>query len=256
MDPFIEMSEWSNFHSDIIAQIKDQLQPLILPRYLVLTETRVYLERADQDSVHFIPDAAISPTLGRPVAPAGSGETAIAEIEPEVYIVPMSEEHREPYLVLRDREENEVVTVIEVLSPTNKLPGSVGKQVYSDKRAELLRSHVNLLEIDLLRDGQRARLNRPLKPTTDYCVLLHRISQRPKVHVWEFGIRNRLTAIPIPLAAGDPDVRLDLQAAVNSIYDRLGYSLRVPYHKPLQPPPRPQDKAWLQQTLSQSRPAK
>src|SRR5439155_20452495 len=50
---------------------------------------------------------------------------------------------------------NELVTVIEVLSPTNKLPGSDGSREYAHKRERLLESHVNLVEIDLLRGGQR-----------------------------------------------------------------------------------------------------
>ena len=69
----------------------------------------------------------------------------------------MPEEHREHYLVLRDRGKNELVTVIEVLSPTNKLPGSDGNKEYTQKRERLLNSHVNFIEIDLLRGGQRPR---------------------------------------------------------------------------------------------------
>src|SRR5438874_2236080 len=123
MDPYLEISEWSNFHFDFIAAIKDQLQPQVFPNYLVLTETRVYLERNDGDTLRFIPDVALQPT-GATGAKWQSGASAVAEIEPDIYLAVMPEEHREHYLVLRDRGRNELVTVIEVLSPTNKLAGS------------------------------------------------------------------------------------------------------------------------------------
>jgi hypothetical protein len=248
MDPFLEISEWSNFHFDLIAQIKDQLQPLVFPNYLVVTETRVYLERHDGDTWRFIPDLGFEPT-GADSAKWTGASTAVAEIEPQTYLAVMPEEHREHYLVLRDRGKNELVTVIEVLSPTNKLSGSDGQREYDQKRERLLGSRVNLIEIDLLRGGQRPRLNRPLPPTTDYCVFVHRASERPKVLAWEFTIRHRLPEIPIPLREGDSDVALNLQSAFSSLYDRLGYSMRIPYDQPLAPPVRPSDQEWIREQL-------
>lgn len=248
IDPYLEISEWSNFHFDLIAQIKDQVQPLVFPNYLVVTETRVYLERNDGDTLRFIPDLGFQPTAASGATWTSSG-TSVAQIEPETYYAVVPEEHHEHYLVLRDRGNNELVTVIEVLSPTNKLPGSDGRKEYSLKRERLLNSRVNLIEIDLLRGGERPRLTRPLKPTTDYCVFLHRAAESPRILAWEFTVRHPLPEIPIPLSDGDPDVRLNLQAAFASMYDRLGYSMRIPYDQLLKPPIRQSDESWVREQL-------
>jgi hypothetical protein len=248
MDPYLEVGEWSNFHFDLIAAIKDQLQPLIFPNYLVVTETRVYLERNDGDTLRFIPDVGLQPTTAAG-ATWESASTAVAQLEPHTYLAVMPEEHREHYLVLRDRGKNELVTVIEILSPTNKLPGSDGNREYRQKRERLLRSHVNLIELDLLRGGERFRLHRPQPQSMDYCIYMHRLSQRPKILAWEFTLRHPLPQIPVPLSEGDPDVPLNLQSAFTSLYDRLGYSMRVPYDQPLVPPLRPDDEPWVRDQL-------
>ncbi|MDX1946436.1 MAG: DUF4058 family protein [Pirellulaceae bacterium] len=248
MDPYLEMSEWSNFHFDFIAAMKDLLQPLVFPNYLVMTETRVYLERNDGETWRFIPDLGLQPTAASG-ATWGNSAATVAEVEPETYLAVIPEEHREHYLVLRDRGKNELVTVIEVLSPTNKLAGSDGHKEYYQKRERLLGSRVNLVEIDLLRSGQRPRLNRPMRPTTDYCVFLHRGSARPKILAWEFTVRHKLPEIPVPLSVGDSDINLDLQVAFSSLYDKLGYSMRIPYDQPLVPPARPADEDWMREQL-------
>jgi hypothetical protein len=110
---------------------------------------------------------------------------------------------------------------------------------------------VNLIEIDLLRGGERPKLSRPLQADADYAVLLHRGSDRPKTLVWQFTLRNRIPQVPVPLTSPDADVPLDLQHAVQSIYDEYGYPLRAPYHKSLRPAPRPGDEAWIQELLKQ-----
>lgn len=248
MDPYLEISEWSNFHFDFIAAIKDQLQPLVFPNYLVVTETRVYLERNDGDTLRFIPDVGLQPTSAKG-ANWESSSTSVAQLEPHTYLAVMPEEHREHYLVLRDRGKNELVTVIEVLSPTNKLPGSDGQKEYRQKRERLLHAHVNLIEIDLLRGGERFRLNRSQPAWMDYCAYLHRLTERPKILAWEFTMRHALPPLPVPLNEGDSDVSLNLQAAFTSMYDRLGYSLRIPYDQPLLPPLRPEDEDWVGEQL-------
>jgi hypothetical protein len=253
MDPYLEISEWSNFHFDLIGEIKNTIQPLIFPNYLVVTETRVYLERNDADTLRFVPDLGLEPTGTQGPAKWSGGSSTVAEIEPETYLTVMPDEHHEPYLVLRDREKNELVTVIELPSPTNKMPGSDGSKEYQEKRDQLLGSRVNLIEIDLLRGGQRPRLNRPLKPTTDYCILLHRAAIRPKALAWEFSVRHTLPSFPIPLANGDPDIRLNLQDVFSSLYDRLGYSLRIPYEGTLRPPIRATDESWVAAQLANRR---
>ena len=55
-----------------------------------------------------------------------------------------------PFLEVRDRQDRELVNVIELLSPSNKRAGDDREQ-YLAKRREILRSPAHLVEIDLLR---------------------------------------------------------------------------------------------------------
>jgi hypothetical protein len=63
------------------------------------------------------------------------------------------------------------VTVIEILSYSNKTSGSQKRARYLLKRRELLSSGIHLMEIDLLRWGQRVIATLPAKP---YHILVSR----------------------------------------------------------------------------------
>ena len=82
-------------------------------------------------------------------------------------------------------------------------------------------------------------------PPCDYLALVSRASRRPTAEVWPVTIRQRLPVIPIPLAAPDPDVLLDLQAALDQVYDRAGYDYSLDYTAPLVIPLPPEETAWL-----------
>jgi hypothetical protein len=104
----------------------------------------------------------------------------------------MPEEVREAYLEVRRRGTRELVTVIEVLSPTNKRPGSTGRAEYLAKRRTVLLSAAHLAEVDLLRGGERMPTAEPL-PAADYSLLVSRALRRPMAEVWPFTRRD-----PIP----------------------------------------------------------
>jgi hypothetical protein len=249
MDPYIEMEEWQEFHVAMITEIWRQLSPLVMPKYFARVERRVFLERHFDDPTQFQPDVQISRRhKARKAVHTASG--SVATIEPLEFVVPMPEEHREPYVILKNRRSREIVTVIELLSPTNKAAGSVGHREYSDKREQLLQSHVNLVEIDLLRKGIRPSTARPLPAWTDYCAFVHRQVKRPRAEVYPWTIRDPLPTIPVPLANGDPDVPLDLERAFHTVYDLAGYQLEIEYRAPPTPPLRKNDQSWLKQVLS------
>ena len=70
---------------------------------------------------------------------------------------------------------------------------------------------------------------------------------RPLTDVWPILLRDRLPTAPVPLAAGDADVSLDLQRALANVYDAVGYDLLIDY---TQPPPVPMtgpDAEWARQ---------
>ncbi len=91
-----------------------------------------------------------------------------------------------------------LVTAIELLSPANKRPGVNGADAYEQKRQEIFDSTVNLLEIDLLRNGRRPQVARPL-PDAPYFVFLSRVQRRPYSEIWSLSLREPIKLLPVPL---------------------------------------------------------
>lgn len=142
-----------------------------------------------------------------------------------------------------DRAGRRVVTVIELLCPSNKKPGKDRDQ-FTLKRDAMLLSDVNYVEIDLLRGG--VRWEKPKKSPTDYYVVVSRPATRPLAECWTLGLRDPLPAIPIPLAPDRQEPTLDLQAVVHEVYDAAGYALHI-YQYPPEPPLPPADAAWAEE---------
>jgi hypothetical protein len=251
MDPFVEMQEWSDFHATYMTVLRELLTPQVRPRYVVRVERRLYLERPFEEPDQVIPDVAILERRGFPGSSAGTAllhETAPA-IAPVECLLPETVEHHEYYLVLRDRQTLRIVTLIELLSPTNKRPGSEGREQYLDKREEILQSRTNLVELDLLRGGQRLPMQTELPPG-DYYALVRRGWRRHRAAVYAWTLRQKMPPIPIPLQKDEQEPTLDLQDALDLSYDRAAYQDSLDYSQSLQPPTRAEDADWLEQVLS------
>jgi hypothetical protein len=251
MDPFIEMQEWSDFHATYMTVIRELLTPLVRPRYVVRVERRVYLEEPFAEPDQAIPDVAILERRG--IARSSSATAVLDEAPAGVAAVecllPEAEEHHEYYLVLRDRETLRIVTLIELLSPTNKRAGSEGREEYLDKREEVLQSRTNLVELDLLRGGQRLPMQTEL-PKGDYYAFVRRGWRRRHAAVYAWTLREKMPPIPIPLRKNEPEPTLDLQTALDLSYDRAAYQDSLDYSQPLQPPAGAEQAEWLKGILS------
>ncbi len=248
MDPFLEGAEWEDFHATFNTVIREYLSPRLEPRYLVRIERRVYVEHTTDDRAP-LRRADVAVFVAHETAQAWAPiSAAVGVLSPVECLLPMPEEHRETYLVIRLQDTREVVTVLETLSPGNKRPGSDGRREYLKKREEILESQTHLVELDLLRGGQRMPTATPL-PSADYCAIVSRSQRRPRADAYVWTIRDPLPAIPIPLNKGDPDVMLDLQAVFTTVYDRARYGLSLDYAASLDPPLRQADGAWLQQRI-------
>jgi hypothetical protein len=132
-----------------------------------------------------------------------------------------------------------VITVIEVLSPSNKAPGA-GQNRFLRKRQELLDAHVTLVEIDLLRGGERL-LPVPIERLPDayrtpYQVCVRRGWQPTSVEIYRLPIQERLPAIRVPLRPSDQDAPLDLQALIDQCYRDGDYEEDIDYQQ--EPDPR------------------
>lgn len=146
-----------------------------------------------------------------------------------------------------------LVTVIEILSPVNKRPSHGAYHDYQRNRRDLLRSTVHLLEIDLLRAGERPPLEEPV-PVAPYYVMLSREGYRPIVDVWPIQLAEPLPVIPVPLQEPDLDVPLDLGAIVSSVYERGAYASQVDYRQPPPSPVLPEEEvAWLDNLLREQK---
>ncbi len=257
MDPYIEDSGlWGDFHSHLIEKIYEQLAEVAPERYLVRTQERSYLVLVESEgkvSHPFYPDVSVTATEGRKKTPRKRGGTAVAEPAEEVEPVTMrafiEEEHREAFVEIYEATpEQRLVTCIEVLSPSNKRPGTEGWDFYLRKRQSLLLGAANLIEIDLLRGGQRLPMLDPW-PKSPYTLLVARAKKYQLCKVWPVHFRRSLPRIPVPLLKPDPDLSLDLQPLIDGIYQRSRYERSIDYTRPLNSPLGPEESAWLEQQL-------
>jgi hypothetical protein len=161
----------------------------------------------------------------------------------------MPEQRRETRVVLRDRETMDVVTVLETLSPANKRSGGDGRREYLRKREEILESRTHLVELDLLRGGERLPTVGPLPPG-DYYAIVSRAERRPRAQLYGWTLRQQLPPIPVPLKQGDPDAILELQEVFTIVYDRARYDLSLDYTAGLAPPLDDAAAAWVGERLS------
>ncbi len=260
MNPYLEHPAiWPAVHTNLIVSLQDALVPLLRPRYYVTVQLRVYeVDRADL-AVDLVGAGDVMVSRGR--TSGGNGRTAASEPatrggeRPGVLLVelPAPVEIQERYLEIRVPQTHDLITTIEVLSPTNKRPGR-GRQQYEAKRRQIAETLTNLVEIDLvraeeplpvLRDG--ALLSRDL--AGDYRVLVSRGAQRHRAELYTVSIRDPLPTLPVPLRPGEAEPEIDLQATVEAVYERGGYDLLVDYRDTPVPPLAPADAEWADHLL-------
>ena len=248
MDPFLENQEWDDFHGRFNLVIADALSPSLRPTYVVRIERRVYLEHpgAAPETMR-VADVAI--VARDPGLTSGHSAAKSAAMMPETCTLPMPEERRETYLVIRERKSLEVVTVIELLSPANKRAGGDGRREYLAKREQILSSPTHLVELDLLRGGLRLPILEDL-PAADYFCIVSRAWQRPRAELYSWTMHQSLPTIPIPLKKGDDDAPLNLQEVFSTVYERAGYDLSVDYSAELHPSPDEWTRAWIQKLIA------
>jgi len=254
MDPYIENQEWEDFHTRLNTVMSEFLAPRVEPRYIVRVERRVYVEHpATQETQARWADVALLRSTAAGTAPALEPSlSSAATVAPVECLLPMPQERRETYLVIRERESLEVVTVLETLSPWNKQAGAEGREQYLTKRDQILESRSHLIELDLLRGGLRLPVIGGL-PAGDYYAIVSRWRKRPRADVYAWSVRQELPSIPVPLKDGDPDVMLALQSAFTTVYDRARYGLSIDYEAALTPPLSDVDAVWICEVLKSSR---
>lgn len=259
MDPYLERpARWSGFHARLIAYAAEILQPQLRPRYVAEIEERVYLEPIERFRSPDVFVITQTESERLPWEDSGGGvavavrESSVTVAEPEWVTETEVEQIREPYLAICDTDGNEVVTVIEVLSPWNKTVGQ-GLAEYRGKQHEVLNSSTNLVEIDLLRHGAHVVAAPPLlvadKGPADYLICTRRSARPGGYEILRLSVRDPLPQFPVPLRPDDSDVALDLATAFTRTYDAAAYDLTLKYDGDPEPPLSRQDAVWADALL-------
>lgn len=251
MDPFLESPRiWPDVHHELISQIRAALNPRLGPEYVARIELRVYFTGYDDPGIDvIIPDVRIEEReTNGPKKPRKSNGAAVAIAEPMVLPTLIDDEIKEAHLEIRNRDSNALVTIIELMSPANKIRGSRGRESFLAKKQETVASGVNWLEIDLLRAGVSSAAYTPLREC-DYRVLRYR--SKAKGCFWPIDLRKKLPVIGVPLRGKEADIPLDLGAVLNAAYDNAAYERSIDYRKEPEPPLKGADKTWADKLLRQ-----
>jgi hypothetical protein len=245
MDPYLESADfWPSFHHHLAEELMTQLNASLGPAYFADVEVRASLDDLGVlASVDIYPDVAV---LGDD-APSGATAAAPAVVAPIQRIALPADRTRARTVHIRQTGSNTLVTVIELLSPSNKQ--GRGLELYRQKRERLLLSACHLVEIDLLRRGQRPgwEVEEPPLDAAYVCLVNRARADTLRVsEIWPLRLAEPLPLLPIPLLPPDPDLLLDLAGALRQIYHRARYERRLDY-RAAPPPPElsVEDAAWL-----------
>lgn len=214
MDPFLEDDKiWPAFHHQMVACLYQIVLPGLVDRYRARVCQRAY------------------------------------QSEQPLFTSIIREQHAEEFIEIRQRADNRLVTLIDVVSPTNKTRPQ-GRGAYLETRKQARASNASVVEIDLVLQGEpMLDYSRDGLPEWDFAITVTRCSQPDRYEIYTTTLQKRLPRFKIPLAADDRDTVLDLQAAFSRCYDQGNFSASIDYTR--EPPPKlPEDDAhWLGEVL-------
>jgi Protein of unknown function (DUF4058) len=246
VDPFLEaQGYWEEFHWKYINYVQEALAERVPDDYEVRIEERLSLVYEPDLGSHrkILPDVAVLQSSGPSRAVGGPRGTAT--LEPVLLALPryQLEEVSEQRIEIRRFPNRELVTALELLSPSNKQPP--GDRLYYKKRLELIYQQVHLVELDLLIGGERLPMEDELPKGHNYA-FVSRAEQRFLSQTYAWTIHDRLPLIPIPLKAPDADVVLDLAAVFARVYEGARYERSIDYTAPLNLPLSDEDRTWAE----------
>ena len=245
MDPYLEsQGYWHDFHPTFLTACRRALTAVLPRHYAAFVEEQISLVDLSDQSQVYKPDVGVTLGKTRPTQPVGRG--IVATLEPIDLPIALEDldQVRDRWIEIKRLPDRSLVTVIEILSPTNKM-GS-GRIEYIEKRKEWLRQPTHFVEIDLLVRGQRTPMGGRL-PRADTFVFVSRAARRPICEVYGWSIRDVLPVIPIPLSAPDPDIALDLSAVFAQTYSDARYDDSINYAAALDLPLSPDDREWAEE---------
>ncbi len=242
MNPYFERAAvWQDFHTEFLTALRHQLAPKIAPGYVVQFDEHIYIHDLPAEPRRFVGRSDLAVTQVED-GPAGRTALGILEAPAEVYL-PAYDVEKIRFLEVRGRHGLDLVTVVELLSPSNKRAGEDREQ-YLTARRELLHSPAHLVEIDLLRGW--TPMPAQGRPEGDYSVLVSRSERRRAAAFWPIHLRDRLPIVPIPLRDVDEEARVDLRDVLDRAYDEACYE-HIIYRGEPEPPLSKADAEWARQ---------
>lgn len=216
MDPYLEEAEcWPLFQHQLISTLHQTLLPAIGDRYRARLGQRCYAT------------------------------------EQALFTSVIREEHREECLEVRQRSDNRLISLVEVVSPTNKTTAP-GRAAYLEKRREGRAGNAGLIEIDLVLQGQPLLdYSRDTLPDRDHVVTVTRGTQPDRYEIYTATLRKRLPRFKLPLASDDRDTVVDLQTVFTRCYEQGGFAERIDYSRDPAVPLADDDRRWLNDLLRQ-----
>lgn len=182
MDPYLE-AHWLDVHPRLIVEAATVIQQQLGDDLVARIEERLLVEDAVGPIRRLEADVRIVEFGPQGTASGPRGVAAVRQRFIEIIDVATA---------------GRVITVIEFVSPSNKLPGD-GLEQYKQKQAECRDARVNLVEIDLTRRGRRvlmvqgwvqARLHE-----SDYQASVWWAAWGSQCALYEMSLRERLPAI-------------------------------------------------------------
>ncbi len=257
MNPWLQ-ALWGDTHLSLIAYSRDQIQrqlPADL-RAVAQEAANIATRPPARRKVRIGPDVAVTEqelreTGGGTATLAARPSTGTLTLPLTLPVAAMAPNPR--WVEIHEMETERLVTVIEVLSPSNKRP-SRDRKAYLEKQRRLVAGGINLVEIDLIRGGKTvSRLPDAALPEdhrTDYRACVYPARNAEVADFYRIPLRDPLPTLQIPLRPTDgPGVQLNLQAVIDQAC-RDGGLREWDYLEPLAPPLSADEAAWAEERLA------
>lgn len=249
MDPYLEQ-HWRDVHHNLITFAQGLINRNLPGDLRARVEERVFVEALVGPGRSMYPDIRVV-EKGWSHGNNGANPKSAAMAEPLVIEIPEEEVSQGFIEIIDVGSGNKVVTVIEVLSLANKVPGE-GQDLYRRKQRELKQGRVSLVEIDLLRSGERVLVvptgSIPPSHRTPYQVCVRRGWDPSRPGIIRLPLREPLQTIGIPLRETDPEVALPLQTLIEQCYENGRYD-DLDYSREPEPPLDTSDTLWADALL-------
>lgn len=237
MDPYLE-TLWTDFHLRLLTYACDQLQPALPTDLRARIESRLLPRiriREEDEGARARSTAGSTATVAEPVIVQLDAHPPTRSIE-----------------IVSARDNAQVLTVIELLSPANKRTGP-GRDQYERKQRDCLAAGISLVEIDLVRDGRSVTRvwsdDLPPPRRQVYQAVIVRSWYPERAEVYPISLRAVLPALSIPLRKREAPATLALQPLVETAYRMGRYGASIDYTRPPHPPLDPDDAVWAVQRL-------